>query len=217
MKNKFNFPVTLYILLGIPQILCSQPVWDSDILEKANTAKNTRYLKESEKQVIFYTNLARADGKLFAESYLKWYMESTGPKPDSFAISLEKELKNIRNLPMLYPDMDLYEIARNHAVKSGKSGKQGHQGFEKRFREINRAYYSYGENCYYGRDNPLNIVIELMIDKNVSDLGHRQNMLDPGFNSVGVSIMPHKIYGYNCVMDFGRKRLEELNNGTQLP
>jgi len=205
MKKRINFPVILYILFSISQNIFSQPIWDSDILEKANTAKNTRYLKEAEKKVIFYTNLARADGKLFAESYLKYYMESTGLKTDSFAISLEKDLKDIRNLPMLYPDMDLYDIARNHAVKSGKSGKQGHQGFEKRFRQIDKTYYSYGENCYYGGNNPLNIVIELMIDKNVSDLGHRQNMLDPGFNSVGVSIMPHKIYGYNCVIDLGRK------------
>jgi hypothetical protein len=205
MKNKINFQVTLYLLLSFSQIIFSQPVWDSDILEKANTAKNTRYLKEAEKQVIFYTNLARADGELFTKSYLNWYMESTGLKSDSFVISLEKDLKNIRNLPMLYPAIDLYEIARNHAVKSGKSGKQGHQGFKKRFRQINRTYYSYGENCYYGGDNPLIIVIELMIDKNVSDLGHRRNMIDPGFNSVGVSIMPHKVFGYNCVMDFGRE------------
>jgi hypothetical protein len=205
MKKKINLPLILFILLVIPQIVFSQPAWDSDILEKANTAKNTRYLKDAEKQVIFYTNLARADGKLFAESYLKFYMESTGLKPDSFTASLEKDLKNIRNLPMLYPDMDLYNIARDHAVKSGKSGKQGHQGFEKRFRPVDRTFYSYGENCYYGGNNPLIIVMELMIDKNVSDLGHRKNLLDPGYNSIGVSIMPHKIYGYNCVMDFGGK------------
>lgn len=205
----------LYIIFCISQNLFSQPAWDFNTLAKANTAKNTRYLKEAEKEVIFYTNLARADGKLFTESYLKWYLESTGLKPDSFIISLMRELEDIRELPMLHPDKDLYDIARNHAVKSGKSGKQGHQGFEKRFRQIDKTFYSYGENCYYGRDNPLIIVIGFLIDKDISDLGHRHNMLDPGFNSVGVSIMPHKVFGYNCVMDFGRKQTISFTDRPQ--
>jgi uncharacterized protein YkwD len=67
--------------------------------------------------------------------------------------------------------------------------------------------YSYvGENCYYGMEDPVVIVIKLLIDEGVKDLGHRHNMLEPSFNSVGVSIKPHKQYGYNCVMDFGAKR-----------
>jgi hypothetical protein len=183
----------------------AQSSWNSDILEKANTAKNTRFLKEAEKEVIYYTNLARADGKLFTDSYLSLYVGSNGLKPDSFIISLIKELEYVRDLPMLYPDVDLYEIARDHAIRSGKSGKQGHQGFEKRFKQVSKVYFTYGENCYYGRDNPLLIVIGFLIDTGVNDLGHRRNMLDPAFNSVGVSIMPHKVFGYNCVMDFGRK------------
>jgi len=205
MQINLYIQITLYLFLCLPQNIFSQPVWDTGMVEKANTAKNARYLKEAEKQVIFYTNLARADGKLFAESYMTWYLESNGLKPDSFTLSLIKELEYIQGLPMLQPDLDLYEIARNHAIKSGKSGQQGHQGFQKRFRHVSKAYFTYGENCYYGRDNPLIIVIGLLIDTGVNDLGHRRNMLDPGFNSVGVSIMPHKTFSYNCVIDFGRK------------
>lgn len=186
----------------------SQTAWDSLVLEKANTAKDTRYLKDEEKQVIFYTNLARTNGKLFAETYLKWYMESEGLSSNSYIQSLEQNLKNVQDLPMLVPDKYLYDIARNHAVKSGKSGQQGHQGFKKRFRRLDRSYLYFGENCYYGRDNPLVIVIKLLIDDEVPDLGHRMNMLEPLYNSIGISIMPHKIYGYNCVMDFGMKREE---------
>lgn len=201
--------LNLLFYLFIAQNLFSQPVWDSLILEQANTAQHIRYLKDKEKEVIFYTNLARADGKTFADTYLKWYMESIGMEPNSYTISLEQTLKNIRNLPMLVPDKYLYDIARDHAVKSGKSGQQGHQGFKKRFRKLDRSYIYFGENCYYGRDNSLVIVIRLLIDEEVSDLGHRQNMLEPLYNSIGISIMPHKIYGFNCVMDFGMKRLEE--------
>jgi hypothetical protein len=200
--------LNLFFFLFVQQNFFSQPVWDSITLEKANTAKNTIFLKDEEKQVIFYTNLARADGKLFAETYLKWYIESTGMNSNSYIISLEQNLGNIRNLPMLVPDKCLYDIARNHAVKSGKSGQKGHQGFKKRFRGLDRSYVYFGENCYYGRDNPLVIVIKLLIDDEVTDLGHRKNMLEPLYNSIGISTTPHKTYGYNCVMDFGMKREE---------
>jgi len=155
--------------------------------------------------VILYINLARADGKLFTETYLKRFMDSTGIEPDSYTKSLMQDLKNTQNLPMLHPEPDLYYIAREHAIQSGKSGRKGHQGFKKRFRDLLTIYSSYGENCYYGRDHPLSIVIKLLIDEGVKDLGHRFNMLDPGFNSIGVSIMPHKTHGYNCVIEFGRK------------
>jgi hypothetical protein len=204
MKISFNLQL-LFIFLYIIQSAIAQDSWDPAILEKANTAKNTHYLKESEKEVIFYTNLARADGKLFSESYLELYLKSNELKPDSFTLSLLKELEFIKDLPMLYPDNELYDIARDHAIKSGKSGKKGHQGFEKRFKEARKIFYAYGENCYYGRDNSLLIVLELLIDNGINDLGHRRNMLDPVYNFVGVSIMPHKESGYNCVMDFGAR------------
>lgn len=205
--TRFGFYILLlsFLFYDMLQIAVGQSSWDPGILEKANTGKNIRYLKDAEKEVIYFTNLARADGKLFADSYLELYLKTNELKPDSFTLTLFEELQTIRDLPMLYPDKDLYDIARSHAIESGKSGKQGHQGFEKRFKSVNKIFNAYGENCYYGRDNSLLIVIGLLIDYGISDLGHRRNMLDPGFNSVGVSIMPHKKFGYNCVMDFGKK------------
>lgn len=205
MSQKIKQPFLVIVLLTIIHALSAQSEWDTRIIEKANTARENRNLKDEEKQVIFYTNLARANGKLFAATYLKRYMDSTGIKPTPFTRSLERDLKNIQNLPMLYPKPDLYEIARKHAIESGKTGRKGHQGFKKRFNDLESIYYAYGENCYYGREDPLVIVIKLLIDEGITDLGHRFNMLDPRYNFIGVSIMPHKTYGYNCVMEFGGK------------
>jgi hypothetical protein len=193
------------IFLATIHPLIAQPEWPQSVIKKANTAQDTRYLKDKEKEVIFYINLARADGELFTENFLKRYIDSNGIEPDSYITSLIKDLKSTHNLPMLYPEPDLYYVAREHAIQSGKSGKKGHQGFKRRFRDLGSIYSSYGENCYYGRDHPLSIVIKLLIDEGVKDLGHRFNMLDPGFDSIGVSIMPHKTYGYNCVIEFGSK------------
>jgi hypothetical protein len=204
-RSTFYILISLSFLISTLQNASAQDSWDDEILEKANTGEDTRYLKESEKEVIFYTNLARTDGKLFADTYLSLYLETNKLAPDSFISSLFKELQYVKDLPMLYPDKELYDIARGHAIKSGKSGEQGHKGFEKRFKPVEKTFYTYGENCYYGKANSLLIVLDLLIDNGIDDLGHRRNMLDRNFNSVGVSIMPHKEFGYNCVMDFGSR------------
>jgi len=64
-------------------------------------------------------------------------------------------------------------------------------------------YMEVGENIYYGEFTAEEIVLQLLIDEGIEDLGHRKNILNPRFNSIGVSIKPHKSYVYNCVMSFG--------------
>ena len=45
--------------------------------------------------------------------------------------------------------------------------------------------------------------MQLLVDDKVPNFGHRKNILNPAFKKVGVSIRPHKVYHYNCVMEFG--------------
>lgn len=177
--------------------------WDKDVISKANTGANTQYLSEEEKKVILLTNLARYDGKLFSESFLKDFLQDQ--KPNRFTKSLFRDLEKIKNLPMLVPERDLNEIARGHAEISGKRGTTGHQRFEKRFNPVMGKYNAVAENCAYGFENALDNVLQLLIDEGINSLGHRKNMLNPDYNSIGVSIQDHKKYRFNCVMDFGRK------------
>ena len=55
------------------------------------------------------------------------------------------------------------------------------------------------------------IVITLLIDEGVKGEGHRINILNEEFNSVGVAIYPHKTYKTNCVIDFGKMKRSDLN------
>ena len=177
--------------------------WEDEVLQKAYTATEANYLSEDEKKVIYYANLARADGPLFAETFLKEYMSLKDMKSSKYTKSLFAELKKVRNLPMMFPENDLYRAARDHAAWSGKKGYEGHKGFKSRYEPLLNKYLEVGENIYYGRYTPLEIVIQLLIDEGVQDLGHRQNLLNPRFNVIGVAIKPHKSYDYNCVMGFG--------------
>jgi len=177
--------------------------WDSVTVARANTASGAEYLTEEEKLVILITNLARTDGLLFSTTFLNAFME--GEEKDKYNRSLYKDLRQVKNLPLLYPEEDLYRVALGHAAKTGKSGQVGHQGFDARFKPLMTKYNSVAENCAYGFEKAFDIALQLLIDKDVPSLGHRKNMLSPDFNSIGVSIQPHKKYRFNCVMDFGRK------------
>ncbi len=179
--------------------------WPDKVIEKANTGEAADYLTEDERRVILFTNLARADGPRFAETFLDPYLGSSGTEKNSYVRSLYKDLKDTKSLQMLKPEKDLYEVARGHATKSGQKNRVGHQEFNKRFKPLMGKYNAVAENCDYGHSGPLDIVMSLLIDNGIESLGHRKNMLDPIYNSIGVSIQPHEGYNYNCVMDFGRK------------
>jgi hypothetical protein len=178
--------------------------WDKETINRANTAEDVDFLSEDEQKVILYVNLARIDGPLFASTFLDEYIKIKKIKANSYTRSLYKELKNVKDLPVLVPEKDLYKAAREHATWSGKKGYQGHKGFKQRFSPLMSKYSEVGENIYYGPYTPLEIVVQLLIDEGVADLGHRKNLLNPKFNSIGVAIKPHKTFDYNCVMGLGQ-------------
>jgi len=196
----FILPVLLSLILTLNgQNNMIYKGWDVSVIATANTAKDSEFLTEDEKKVILISNLARADGPLFAETILKKYLILKGKKGNKYIKSLYKDLKKVHNLPMLVPRKDLYNVARDHATKSGKKGYKGHKGFKARYTPVLERYMEVGENIYYGQYTPDEIVLQLIIDEGVKDLGHRANLLNPKYNSIGVSIKPHKSYEYNCV------------------
>ncbi len=106
----------------------------------------------------------------------------------------------------------LTAVAQGHARKSGEKGTTGHNEFEKRFKPLlGKPYVQVAENCSYGYEQAIDIVISLLIDEGIKSLGHRKNMLSKEFNSVGVAIRPHRKYRINCVIDFGSRDRSSLN------
>lgn len=176
--------------------------WTTEELEKANTAKAADYLSEEEKKVIFYTNLVRIDPKLFGETYAQRFIDSAG-YTSAYAHSLLAQLKRGKPLQALLPDSVLSAAAAEHAVATGKSGRIGHSGNKKRFKQVRNRFSLWGENCSYGYDQALDILMQLLIDENTSSLGHRKNILKPEFTHIGTGISEHIIYKWTCVQDFG--------------
>ena len=96
--------------------------WDQETLVRARTTDDADFLNEDEKKVIQYANLARVNGPLFAKTFLDEYLRIKKIKPNSYTRSLYKELQQVRDLPMLIPERDLYNVARDHATKVREKG-----------------------------------------------------------------------------------------------
>lgn len=198
-----RFRFLLFLILFSPAIIAQKKTWDPAVLQKANTAKDAAYLTDQEKAVIFYLNLVRLDPKLFGETYLKKYLDSTRDN-NSYTKSLLKALPQTKAMEVLLPSQELSSFSKEHAIKFGKENKIGHGNFNDRIKLIKKNYRGYmAENCDYGNDKAFDIVMSLLIDENVPALGHRKNILNPLYKFAGVSIKPHKGYEWNCVMDFG--------------
>lgn len=201
-----NIFFCILVFCGTASVVTAQSwlsQWPKEIVDKANTAQTTNGISPAEKQVVLLCNLARMNGAMFASYILQPFVDtSTFLERNSYLTSLFNDLKNTSELSPLQYNADLMEIARAHAKKMGQKGKTGHDGFNKRYKAAEKEFGMVAENCHYASNDPLIIVIELLIDNKIKKLGHRKNILHPQLEMIGVAIETHKTYGYNCVMSF---------------
>ncbi len=176
--------------------------WNDNRYLVCNTANEVNYLTENEKKVICFLNLARMNPKLFAETVLDEYAGMMGNekmKSSTYFTSLVETMNSMQPVSLLKPDSLCYVSALCHAQISGSMGYEGHVRVKS---DCQRKQHFMGECCDYGNDDPLDIVIALLIDEDVPSLGHRMICIDSTYSKLGVSIQPHKKYKHNAVLDF---------------
>lgn len=173
-----------------------------------NTAKDIGYLSAEEKEVIYYINVVRTQPKLFAQYYLKNYLDTAPIKQTVYLNSLINELNSMQAVEILEPQFDLFEVAKKHATEMGLQGKTGHtslsgESYESRASDLSERYEKAMENCQYGYSDGLSIVIDLLIDEDIPDVSHRKSLLHKEVKYIGAAIRKHKVYRYNCVIEMG--------------
>ena len=175
--------------------------WKKTEYQNCNTAKNTAYFTQDEKDVLWILNMARRNPQLFASTVVRNYPDST----EQFRLknvaeykSLLTTLEKTKKLTMLVPDSLGWISAKCHALSSGLAGYVGH---ERQGNACKGKTFFNAECCDYGNNEPLDIIMNLLIDEDVPSLGHRDILLSD-YHKAGVSIQPHKTYGYNAVIDF---------------
>lgn len=182
--------------------------FSAEVLKKANTAESISKLNEEEKKIIFYMNLVRLEPQQFLNSILTPYIKENEISKNSYYNSLVRDLKNAKSTSALVFTDDLHSVATEFAKDLSKSGKVGHvnskgQGFGVRSKALMASYSTLAENCQFGYDSALDIVIDLLIDDGVPSLGHRKNILNKDYQFVGVSTNTHKNYTHCSVQVFG--------------
>ena len=169
--------------------------WNEPLYKDCNTASNESYLTANEKEVIYILNLARAYPRLFCKSVVE---SEAFRENNNYYTSLVATMQAMQPLTILQPNRKCFASADCHAITSGRVGYAGH---DRQSANCRKLFYMMGECCSYGEDTPLGIVMQLLVDDGVQSLGHRKICLGD-YNSIGVSIQPHKQYGTNAVLDF---------------
>lgn len=157
-------------------------------------------------EVLNLLNEVRTEPATFLHDRLLPYLNENPMGENRYVKSLIADLKGRHPMDAFALSPRLSAVARGHAVDMGKKGLTGHQSsngtsFADRVRKKVKEGMI-GENCDYGNDKAIDIVMSLLIDDGIESLGHRKNILDARFHFIGIAIEPHKTYGTNCVMDF---------------
>ncbi|GAB4257099.1 MAG: hypothetical protein Kow0079_14240 [Vicingaceae bacterium] len=185
------------------QIIAPYEAWDTKQLKACNTGKYNKELSHQERQVIYYINLARVNGPLFAKTFLKDVVENEKIPKNKYYRSLVKTLNELPPLKPLQPQDDLIKEAIKHARDMGKTGRKGHvdnkgNTFIVRMKPFYEKYTKLKECNQYGDSDPLLIVIHLLIDDDLESLSHRKSLLHEELEYIGVGVRAHKKYLINC-------------------
>lgn len=199
------------------------PVKDWDI-KTLSTARNAEYLDQLEKDIIFHLNMARTDPARYASEFIaprqayfegKRYLEPGGPETFSGITTQEgvtavkecvEALLGEEPLSILVPSAGLSQAALDHAKDQSESGLLGHDGADQsnpqsRVERYGQWLNTMGENIAYGQLTGREVVVGLLVDDGVPGRGHRKNIFNPGFTTIGVGCESHPRFDVVCVMD----------------
>lgn len=185
-------------------------------MKRANTAAEADYMTQEEKEMLKMCNLARIDGKRFAQEYLQPYFKG---KTSEYIESLYRDLEGIKNKTLLLPAKELYGTASNHAEDMGTNHFFSHNSSNgatssDRLRGIIPNAIATAENIAAkssATNAALEFLVQLLVDENLENLGHRKAILglqSKEYNRIGVVIRKYDgwKYKYFCVQDFAHVR-----------
>lgn len=188
----------VYVMIGMLWMAMTMtakidPAWTYDEIYHANTAASYPLMTDVEKEVVLYYNLAR----LYPQKFVQ--VELSKEKKTPFVESLINELNALKPLPAFLIDDELTEFAQCWATVSGQRGITSHT-------RVECPDGNFAENLSFGVATGRDIVIDLLVDEDDtnmgSHLGHRRNGLDKDYRSIGVGCYTHTKYRYCSVQDF---------------
>jgi len=165
------------------------------VMKNTSINSSCSFMSAKEKEIVQWLNIAR----MYPDWYI--YFNKLGPSSNPYENGLYKRLKKMQGLKSkLVPDSMLWAGAKCHAYYSGLVGHIGHNRLQAAKKCPNTLK---GECIHYGNSTAQDIILGLLIDKDVESLGHRKICLSPTYKFIGVSSANHKSkYKKNVVLDF---------------
>ncbi|MDA0729270.1 MAG: CAP domain-containing protein [Bacteroidetes bacterium] len=178
--------------------------WTPQQIASADLARNLAGWSDVEKDVVLHTNLVRMYPSVYLEIEAKPWDQpprySPLDKSTSYYQGLLRELRSRPSIAPLQPSEELKASASCFAAAQGQTSQTGHDRSGTGCPELNT-----GENCDYGMDTGKDIVMHLLVDEDVPSRGHRKNILDPSYISLGVGHASHQRYGKVTVQEFSHR------------
>lgn len=179
------------VLNDVPIQLKLQP--DAKIISFNEKQPGFKLLNAQSKELYYWTNYCRSNPRTFWDSVVVPILNVQPGLKGSYAESLKNDLYSLKKLHYLSLNIALIKIAQEHASDIGeKNAKISHTStdgrtFETRFGTTGLRGCG-GENVAYGNENPLMDVIILLIDANLSSLGHRKAILSTKYTLIGLGV-----------------------------
>lgn len=185
---------------------------------QSRTLEKAKFLSPLENAVIQEINRARTtpqDYSILLEQWKKYYdkklLKLPGETPlltnEGVSALLEaiQSLRSMKSVPLLTPSKGMSLAAKDHVKDFVSTGTSPHVGSDhsqpwERAKRYGTWQKVFGEMISLGHDKARNIVMSLVIDDGVSHRGHRKNMFNPDFRSIGVACGDHPDYRIICVI-----------------
>lgn len=116
-------------------------------------------------------------------------------------------VKKSPDLKPLYWNKYLSKVCKVHAQYCAKHNNTSHKNKKgekasERMKKYGHVFFGGAENIINGSNNPIESVLNLIIDDGVSDRGHRKNILAEAHRTIGVASEPHPSLGVVVVCNY---------------
>jgi len=192
------FSLILCTIFGYPQGKYTyQPVGfapslktDTAIVNHLSVLDGYNKMTDFEKELVYSLNYLRKHPKMFLKEAVNPYLEAYPKLKPNYGESLQAQLSTTISVSELSIDSRLIEISRSHAADLGKNDLMSHRssnGLSTQER-YTKAGITCGSECINmgNFSSALEVLLSLLIDFNVPDLGHRKSLLNPKMTNVGV-------------------------------
>jgi len=150
------------------------------ILPAAELKMSTR-----ETQMVEEINLVRSDPAGYVK-FIKDFLKTSNAGKHTIAAANElmDELKRLQPLNTLKINMDMYRDAKGYGVSMMQNNS------------IEHSDLPYNENLSFGIENIREVIIDLLIDDDIPDRGHRRNILKKNISMIAVHELPGTVEDY---------------------